>query len=342
MNDNEKYIEEFMKDIRFDDAPNQKHRDSLQKQLLEAFPKHRLQPVVQTDRIRRIIVNRPFIKLVAAAVIIIGVFLGFNLVGIDGTSVVWAQVVENVQNVKAFAYRITMDMSGVLGAEKTEITIDMQISAEYGMHMTSYMDAEVLGRQDSSPGEQKKVAETYVLLDEEVIISVMDEQKMYMRMKLTEEIFEKMRKENGDPQAWITEFTKYDYIELGRDTIDGIEVEGIESSDPRIAGGVFESIVGQVWADVQTGFPVLIEIEYTVGTEENGKTRASLVIDQFEWDLELDASVFVPQIPEDYKLMADMEIPDTEDQGLIDGLLVFAELTCGRYPSTMAIITVTQ
>ena len=47
MNDNEKYIEEFVNDIPFD-APNEKHRDKLKNQLLNAFPKHRLQPTVHT------------------------------------------------------------------------------------------------------------------------------------------------------------------------------------------------------------------------------------------------------------------------------------------------------
>jgi len=78
MNDNEKYIEEFVKDIPFD-APDEKHRDALRMQLLSAFPKHRLQTTARTVGVWRIIMNKPLIKLAAAAVIIIALVLSINL-----------------------------------------------------------------------------------------------------------------------------------------------------------------------------------------------------------------------------------------------------------------------
>jgi len=58
MNDNEKYIEEFVKDIPFD-TPNNEHRDNLKKELLNAFPKHRLQTTVHTVNVRRTIMKTP-------------------------------------------------------------------------------------------------------------------------------------------------------------------------------------------------------------------------------------------------------------------------------------------
>lgn len=74
MNDNEKYIEEFVNDIPFD-APNEKHRDVLKKQLLNAFPKHRLQPAVHTVQVWRTIMKSRIPRLAAAAVIIIAAVL---------------------------------------------------------------------------------------------------------------------------------------------------------------------------------------------------------------------------------------------------------------------------
>ena len=64
MNDNEKYIEEFVKDIPFD-APDSGHRDKLKRQLLNAFPKHRLQPTEPSVQTWRIIMNSKITKLVA-------------------------------------------------------------------------------------------------------------------------------------------------------------------------------------------------------------------------------------------------------------------------------------
>ena len=76
MNDNEKYIEEFVTDIPFD-APECGHRDALKKQLLSAYPKHRLQPTAHTVGIWRIIMKGRISKIAAAALIIIaaGIFL---------------------------------------------------------------------------------------------------------------------------------------------------------------------------------------------------------------------------------------------------------------------------
>jgi len=96
MNDNEKYIEEFVKDIPFD-APDQKHRDELKKQLMSAFPKHRLEPTVHTVEVWRTIMKSPIVKLAAAAVIIIAVLIGLNPFR---PSITFAEVVEPILNAK--------------------------------------------------------------------------------------------------------------------------------------------------------------------------------------------------------------------------------------------------
>ncbi len=75
MNDNEKYIEEFVKDIPFD-AVDERHRSVLKERLLQAFCEHRAQPTVGTVKPWRIIMNSKISKLAAAAVIIIGVIIG--------------------------------------------------------------------------------------------------------------------------------------------------------------------------------------------------------------------------------------------------------------------------
>jgi hypothetical protein len=97
MNDNEKYIEDFIKDIPFD-TPNQKHRDALKKQLLSAYPKHRLQPTVHTVQVWRIITKSRIPKLAAAAVIVIAVLFALNIIG-NGGGVAWAEVLDNIQKV---------------------------------------------------------------------------------------------------------------------------------------------------------------------------------------------------------------------------------------------------
>jgi len=78
MNDNDKYVEEFVKDIPFD-SPDSEHRDELKKNLLNAFPKHRLQSTVRTVRIWRNIMKSRTPKLAAAAVILIAVAISVTI-----------------------------------------------------------------------------------------------------------------------------------------------------------------------------------------------------------------------------------------------------------------------
>jgi len=48
---------------------------------------------------------------------------------------------------------------------------------------------------------------------------------------------------------------------------------------------------------VETGYPVQFEVE-TV--RNNGEIRIAIVVDQFQWDVELDERMFEPDIPSDY------------------------------------------
>ena len=72
MNDNEKQFEDFIRDIKFNDTPDPKHRDKLEQGLLAAIqkqPRQRQQPL----KIWRIIMKSKITKLAAAAVVLIGI-----------------------------------------------------------------------------------------------------------------------------------------------------------------------------------------------------------------------------------------------------------------------------
>ncbi len=264
-------------------------------------------------------------KLAAAAVIIIAVLLGIYYFGssIEVASVAWGQVAEKVEQAKTFVYRMKMTLTGMPGlpeGEPTEIEVITYNSSEYGIRTDAYMAGKI-------------AAQTYIIPDKEVLITVIHEQKQYIRMRLTDELLTKTKEESHDPKEMVKEFTKSEYTKLGRKTIDGIEAEGIESRHPRIMGGLFDDVLGQVWVDVKTDLPVLMEVECS---SSDGSIQMKLVMDQFEWDVvELGASAFEPNIPADYELAADVEIPAMDSTGAIAGLATFAELTGGRYPSSL-------
>jgi len=107
MNDNEKQFESFAGDIKFDDRPDYKHRDRLERQLLAALA-GQLRQKRQALKTGRIIMKSSIIKLAAAAVIIIAVTLGLTTILDHGVTPAYA--VE--QTIKAIKEVKTVHMAG--------------------------------------------------------------------------------------------------------------------------------------------------------------------------------------------------------------------------------------
>jgi hypothetical protein len=328
MNDNEKYIEEFVKDIPFDTSEG-KHRDALKKQLLSAYPKHRLQPTAHTVGVWRIIMNKPIIKLAAAAAIIIAV--GIFIVPNGGDSVAWSKLIEHVEKIKTVVYRMKATMKGVPGApEDQTLEIDMQAKVVY--------DRGFYIHGCTCVGEKKISTDSYVLFDQGAIVTVMPEQKNYLKLRLTGELLEKMEKENGDPRKMIEDMMKYEYTKLGFDTIEGTKVEGIEVTDPAMGGGMFDQLVARLWVDVQTNLPVMTTMK---ASTRDGEVILDMVMDNYQWDAEIDPAEIEPNIPQDYKLLADAEFGIGKDgKDIVEALEFYTEFADGRYPSGLAGMTV--
>ncbi|MBW8035929.1 MAG: hypothetical protein FVQ79_09935 [Planctomycetes bacterium] len=273
---------------------------------------------------RRWIMQSKVAKWAVAAVIIVGVFVGFTMFG-GTSSVAWAQVAERVEQVKTSAYHVYIEVRNIPGMDTEKATtMEQNIieSTEYGMRM------------DMRMGGESSSTIIYVLPADKIVLSIMPDQKKFVEMKLTDELLDQMRKDTYDPKMMIAGFVGDKYIELGRKVIDGIEVEGIESTDPKIGLGMFDDVVGRAWASVETSLPVLIEMEYA---QADGMTF-KLIMDGFQWDIALDASEFTPVIPDDYEKLADMkmpEMPEMNEKGAVKGLEVLGTIMDGKYPPKM-------
>ena len=328
MNDNEKYIEEFVKDVPFD-APDAGHRDELKKQLLSAYPKHRLQPTAHTVGVWKIIMHKPIIKLAAAAAIIIAV--GIFFFGNDGDLL--AEVIKHVEKIQTVVYRMKATMKGLPGIPANEtLEIDMlaKLAYDQGFHIG--------GR--THVGKKKISANTYVLFHDGVMFTVIPEEKKYMKLRLTDDLLTKMEKENGDPRTMLKDMRKHEYTELGFDTIDGIKVEGIEFTNTAMGGGMFDRLVARLWVDVNTNLPVRMTMK---ASTNDGKASLDMVIDDYNWDAEIDDTELEPNIPDDYKLLADAELGvDSDGKGFVETLKFFADFTGGKYPSTLSGMTVVR
>ena len=104
----------------------------------------------------------------------------------------------------------------------------------------------------------------------------------------------RMPAEYKDPAEYIRQFLARPQKELGRSVIDGVPVEGIEVTDPPTDGGKLENSVGRMWVDVRTELPIRIEIE---GTADGVPVRWRM---EFKWSEAVPASIFEPNIPNDY------------------------------------------
>ncbi len=265
--------------------------------------------------------------------IVIAVLFALNIIG-DGNGVAWGEVLDNIQKVGAFAYRMKLNMVGMLD-EKESVELEAQawVSEENGIRANTYK-------------EGKLRTKGYLSISDQVAVTVIPGQKAYLRMTLTDELFQKIQKQFCDPRKLLEEFMKYEYAELGRSTIDGIEVEGIECRDPKIARGVAEGIAGdmidnvvaRLWAAVENDLPVKFQIEVF---SKDGEKALDVVTFGYQWDIELEPKVFEPDIPDDYKLVADVEL-SADEKSVVEGLAFFAEYADGRYPSDMSAMTMAR
>ena len=324
MNDNKENIEHVLEAVTFDDAPDQGHQDLLEHKLLLNF--HGAQS--RRNSTWRIIMNNKMTKLAAAAVIVMGVFVGFQV--FQGTgSVSWAQVREQVAAVKAVLYKATVNTTE--NGQPSQLQIEATLADEHGTRMDAYMGDQLLGT-------------SFTLADTKTHIYIMPEQKKYIEVALTEEI----RIESGDPKLIVETFLEGDYKKLGRREINGVTVEGIQSHDvsptagvPGGAGlmeglgGLSTKVTASLWVDVATRWPV--EITFDI-TDENGGERMTIVVSDFQWEAQIDPTTFASIIPEGYELMYKVNAENIEEGNqLVEGLRYFAQINDGKYPAKLSI-----
>lgn len=274
MNDNEKYLEEFVKDVPFD-APDDKHRDVLKKQLMNAFPRHRLQQTVHTVKIWRTTMKNQIAKLAAAAVIIVAVLIGLYQFGssIDIASVTFAEVVENIRHSKTLTF--------VLRAKEQEppmmkvMVMDPYVSRfEFlGEHMpsTRVVDGNIW-IVDTRTGKAL------------VLNTVKRTGKVHPASKETLDIY----------NTFINFRDRVDFSveEIGSRQIGDKQAVGFKLEKENENHEII------VWADPETKLPILIEEIYE---DAEGQSMQHVVTD-IVFDAGLDESLFSLRPPEGYKM----------------------------------------
>jgi outer membrane lipoprotein-sorting protein len=283
--------------------------------------------ISQAIGIRRILMKNPIVKLAAAAVIVIGVFAVINFLGGTGSSVTLAAVLERVEQVQAFMYKMKMNTTGNIqpgmppGEQQMEGTIT--ISTEYGMKMDMDMNMVVNG------ASQKMKQLMYVLPNEKKVYMITPEQKQYITIEFDESVLARMKKQSNDPREFLRQVVNSKYTDIGKSVIDGVEVEGFETTDPACLGGMMEDVKVTLWVDRKTELPVREEMHYKM----NDQMQMEVELYDFQWYAQVNADEFKPVIPQDYTtlLPGGYKMPSASEEGAIEGLR-FCEQIMGRYP----------
>ena len=279
-------IEKSIKKLRYK-AGAEAHDRVLSNVLAALDDNEKQKSAVGRPNIWRKIMKSPITKLAVAATIIIAVIVGINQFGgsIDGTSVAWGKLAERIEQIETVSYR--MQSSTKTNNATTEALIRQ--SSQYGMRMDSFQ-------------ENKLSSQMYTLLEEKIIIVILPERKKYFRKELTEEQLQEPKIE--DPRKWLKSLLSGKYQKLGRNVIDGVEVEGIEVEKPQFMGGALADCRVQLWVDIENELPMRLVVE-SMPSED--KRYRKTVFDNFQWDVEFAPSVFEPPvIPDDY---TEWEVP---------------------------------
>ena len=270
-------------------------------------------------------------KFAAAAIIILGVSALF-LFPTNPGSVALADVYAKVQQVQAFMYKMSMTMTGSMMEGMPEQNVESEVTAvistEYGMKMENIMHMRI--RDEDKIMTQRM----YMNPKQKAMIMVMPEEKKYMRMEFSEDLLERMKKQNNDPREMIKQMLSSEFTDLGFSEIDGVKVQGFQTNDPSYSGGMTEEASITLWVDVDTWLPVRSELSMKMG--DNGQMQATIY--DFQWNIDVDAEEFTPDIPEDYSGLADVKIPEMNAESAIEGLRFFAEMT-NSYPEKIDLMS---
>jgi hypothetical protein len=266
----------------------------------EGNPKTNTRPNIGRFFRWRLFMRSPIIKLAAAAVVIAAVLIGVSLIGMDGTSSVWANVSQYILNAQ----------TAIFTAQVGQIPIKM-IAGEKRLR-------EIL------PGGIETIIDYEA--GRMLVLDSNSKTAMFMQMSglpdAPPNFFDRTKtgveKLKSSPDVVVES--------LGQRQIDGIDAQGLRAYIP---GGTDM----RVWSDQATNRPVLIEIDKVLG-------ETGLVISDIQWDPSIDPNQFSMEVPQGYTLKQipiQMDLGNTTEDDLIEALRIWSLVPGRRFPPRLDI-----
>jgi outer membrane lipoprotein-sorting protein len=320
-------IERLVKDAKVIIDPAVK-RDALKELIDELEKPETIRSAETKPNVWRIIMKSRTIKLAAAAVIMIAALLAIYNIGPSSPAL--ADVLAKVEQTKAYIYKMNVKVTGPMmpgWPMGQDMTGTVTISKDFGMKMEMEMI-------DPNTGETM-TQEDYIVPDEKLMVMLMHEKKRFTRSEFSDDLAARMKKQNNDPRELIRQMLGVKYTELGKSEIDGVEVDGFETTDPDISVGTTGDVKVTLWVDSKSWLPYLVEMDMSI----NEQTRSRSTFYDYQWDVPVEKSDFVPVIPDDYEAGPGegMKWPEMTEEAAIEGLRLVADLM-GRYPKQISIV----
>ena len=284
----------------------------------------------------RTIMKNPITKLAAAAVIVIACSIGLILWKSTGSGIALADVLTRIEQVTIYRYQVS---STTTKQQMTGIrTSTVLVSKEHGLKkiITKVDPNEV----KSTRGKYAVGDEWYILLQSNSIVILSHEKKTYDRFIYDGVKLDFYKEEYNDPRTIIKQILSCEHTSLGQSVIDGITVEGFQTTDHAYGGGFFgqanrkkepKKVDVKLWVDVNTFLPVRLEQDIIT---KNGK-RIYDVSHDFRWNVIVTPEDFEPNIPEDYRApVGDIILRPFNEENAIKGFRLWADLV-GDYPVSL-------
>jgi len=248
------------------------------------------------ESIWRIVTKSPLAKVTVAAVLTIAGLTGLFLLKSTGSGIALADVLDRIEQTKAYRYEMSMTVTGHYIDGKPihlEAHFTALASREYGVRI----------KCETSPlpiNGQRINQEMYILPSQRTITTLMPDDKTYSQIEFDETSLERMSREYNDPRFVVRQILACKHTRLGKSVIDGVEVERFQTTDPSFFGNAFgqaETKI-EIWVDVGTHLPMRLELE----ANKDDTVRIHALAYDFQWDVSVDAAEFEPVIPDDYMI----------------------------------------
>ena len=286
--------------------------------------------------IGRLVMKNRITKFAVAAVLIIACSTSLILWRSTGSGIALADVLTRIEQVTTYIYQMRSTITNQ--QTSTDLISTVLISQENGIKINT--------RIIDPNNDEINSGDAYLLPKQNSIIFVVHEKKMYVRLKFDGMKLEYYKEEYNDPRIIIKQIIGCAHTSLGQSVIDGITVEGFQTTDSAYEGGFMgqadfegkpEKVDVKLWVDVNTFLPV--QLEEDIVTKKG--IRMHEVSYDFRWNVVANADDFKPVIPEGYMSTGEITVPAFKEENAIKGLRLFTSLA-GEYPDNLDAVTLNK